>query len=161
MTFAVAIDERSLTDSPLGTIERRMLSPFELTEAIADTTLDIVDKAFASETSPDGNKWTQLAASTLESKRRRGRQDNPILVDSGEGRGLVRVRIKGKNGLEVAYLDYMFFHETGTRFMPARRFAPSEGQARDYSQAIARAYLDPTVRTYTVPTVGIRLVFRG
>ena len=101
----------------------------------------LFDKIFDSEGSYAGNAWAPLAPSTMAKKARMGYPD-VILVEKGDlrtslvdPRGLTTtslssygsgyVEMRDEQTLAVGSDDEAgFFHQGGTRFMPARPIAP-------------------------------------
>lgn len=85
---------------------------------------------FAQGIDPDGFPWAPLAASTVESRIRRGRQGLRILVDTGEMLESLRVE-EATDGVEVKIDGPAAYHQYGTSRMPRRRIFPIEGDTID------------------------------
>lgn len=156
--FTIVFDAQSLQRSGLGRFEARMRRADALLSAIAHYLQATSDRAYANESTPEGEKWAKLAASTLRRKARAGKAGAPILVFSGEGRRSTKARVKG-NGAELHYIDYMDYHRTGTKTMPARSPVLRPETARAGAVAIAKAYANPRVGGTVVN--GVSLSFGG
>lgn len=90
-------------------------------------------------------KWHQLSETTLQSRRRRGNTRRKILHDTGRlRRSYVNNPVISIHNNEMkigSNVPYARFHETGTRYMPAR---PVVG----FAQIVARDRLQRSLRRY-------------
>ena len=108
--------------------------------------------AFANQSTPDGQAWAPPAKAT---QQRKGL--NPILVSTGALRASL-VDVGGADNIdevtshELIYgtgIDYATFHETGTKFMPAR---PVIGMSTATLNQLAIRIADTTAAA-TVPKI--------
>ena len=72
---------------------------------------------FAKESSPDGEKWAKLKASTLRRKR-----SGKILRETSALINSIDSDISGDTAIVSASQSYGIFHQTGTRKMDKREF---------------------------------------
>ena len=73
---------------------------------------------------PQDKPYAPLAESTLESKRRRKKRDQLILVDEGRMLAGIITRVKG---LMLEFGDnmrYLHFHQFGAKYLPKRSVFP-------------------------------------
>lgn len=78
------------------------------------------EKQFEQEKDPEGDRWADLAPSTLAQKRRLGYPDK-ILTRTGKMRKSVRVAVSGRNLIFAIASPYAIFHQEGTKKMPQRK----------------------------------------
>jgi hypothetical protein len=108
------------------------------TAAIAAPKLDrLVQQQFANGADPYGRPWAPLKAATIA----RGRRPPP-LTDTRklrDGTG-VKVRPGKRAGLVMRIgASYGAFHQTGTRYMTARRIMPQHGLPREWRAVLVDA----------------------
>ena len=87
---------------------------------------------FASETSPEGDKWAPLKPSTLRQKK-----TSAILTETSSLKGSIAGRARGNTGQVSAGTDYGIYHQTGTSRMAQRKIL---GWAPDDVDLIQQIY---------------------
>lgn len=99
--------------------------------AVLSTELQaMADRAFATNTSPDGTPWAPRAAAVRVSDgrparaRTETRPGRDLLEDTGELRGSISVTVSGDTVSLSASSGHAGFIQYGTRYMPARPVLP-------------------------------------
>lgn len=108
------------------------------TAAVAAPRLDaLVRQQFANGTDPYGRPWAPLKASTIA----RGRRPPPLTASGRLAAGTgVKVRPGKRAGLAIRIgAPYGTFHQTGTRYMVARRIAPQFGLPKEWRRVLTEA----------------------
>jgi hypothetical protein len=108
------------------------------TAAIASPQLDrLVRQQFANGTDPYGRPWAPLKPATLA----RGRRPPPLTASGRLAAGTgVKVRPGKRAGLVFKIgAPYGTFHQTGTRYMQARRILPQQGLPREWRRILTDA----------------------
>jgi hypothetical protein len=119
------------------TIERMSQVPRRVAVIAAPEITKLLQKQFATGTDPYGRPWRPLKPATLAKGRR-----PPPLTDSGAmRRGTVaRAAPGGRAGIRLLVgKRYGFFHQSGTRYMAARRILPQNGLPYAWSRVLAEA----------------------
>lgn len=88
----------------------------QLSHALADEALQLIQAGFANQADPYGKAWAPL-------KRREGM----ILSDTGRLRGSVTVNSSPGEIRLRGTASYGTFHQNGTRYMPKRQILPNDG----------------------------------
>ncbi|MGL5926336.1 phage virion morphogenesis protein [Chroococcidiopsis sp.] len=78
------------------------------------------EQQFEQEKDPEGDRWANLAPSTLTQKRRLGYPDK-ILTRTGKMRKSVRVAVSNRNLIFAIATPYATYHQEGTKKMPQRK----------------------------------------
>jgi phage gpG-like protein len=125
-----------------------IVAGLDFTDVLNDFRYDIANEksaAFANQSTPDGEVWASLSKTT---QKRKGL--SPILVNTGA----LRASLVDVDGAETiseltshelvagTAIDYATFHETGTKFMPAR---PIIGTSTATLDRLAARVADATV----------------
>lgn len=139
MAFRVKIDDAELRRL-LGSISKscRNLEP-PLTgwgnKLVAQT-----EDQFNTQTDPDGDKWADLAPSTLLSKVRGGYPAS-ILTRKGEMRKSFRIKVSAMQLELLSDSPYLKYHQRGTSRMPQRVILGITPERKNEGAGIVRAYL--------------------
>ena len=121
------------------TIEELALLPRAVATLAAPKLSKLVAKQFSSGCDPYGRPWRPITATTK--RLRKGRKGGRPLTDTGRLRAGTGVSVT-RSGLRLSLgAPYGYFHQVGTRNMPARRIFPQFGMP-----AAWRAVLQETAR---------------
>ena len=102
----------------IGVIEDRKREIMEPVEKIIveDTRL-----RFKLGVDPQGRPWAPLKEATLRSRRRKGRQDQPVLSDSRTLRNSIESSSTNDEVIIGTNVEYAKYHQEGTSRMPQRK----------------------------------------
>ena len=113
----------------IGRLERTIAELALLPQRVATNAapkLDRLVKAqFARGVDPYGRAWKPITLATK--KRRKGRKGAPPLTDTSRLRAGTGVRVTRAGARLQLGAPYGYFHQVGTRNMPARRIFPQFG----------------------------------
>lgn len=98
------------------------------------------EKQFVTETDPEGNKWADLAPSTLAQKRRLGYPDD-ILTRTGKMRKSAIAIASAKTLVITMRSEYAIYHQEGTSKMPQRKILGMNDKRREKLARLIRVYL--------------------
>ena len=121
------------------TIEELALLPRAVATLAAPKLSKLVAKQFSSGSDPYGRPWRHISATTK--RLRKGRKGGRPLTDTGRLRAGTGVSVTRSGCKLVLGAPYGYFHQVGTRNMPARRIFPQFGMP-----AAWRAVLQETAR---------------
>lgn len=93
--------------------------PSRISKEVADGIGELVAAEFAGQHDPYGKPWAPLKESTV---RRKGH--SRILSDSGLLSGSTEARPSAGAGVGITSIEYGTYHQTGTKFMVARKILP-------------------------------------
>lgn len=120
-------DKLEAWETALGTIDKTLES---MSRDMAEETVGFVKERWRQQADPYGRRWKPK-------KRKDGRQ---ILVGkTARLKGGWHVKRTSRGGFTIApSVDYAGFHQTGTKFIPARHMVPTK--ERGIPKELARAY---------------------
>jgi len=111
--------------------------PRKVAVAVAPELTGLLQQQFASGVDPYGRAWASLKPATLARGRRA-----PPLTDKRALRDGTRARVLDGNraGLHIVVgARYGAFHQTGTKYMVARRILPSQGMPMAWRRLLVAA----------------------
>lgn len=95
--------------------------PSKIAKEASARVSELIDDQFETETDPYGKPWETLSAATV----RRKHGDTRILQRSEDLRKKIKVKPMRAAGIAVTFdPPYASYHQTGTRYMPARKLFP-------------------------------------
>jgi len=106
-------------------IEELATLPRAVATVVAPRLSKLVAKQFSSGTDPYGRPWRPISATTK--RLRKGRKGGRPLTDTGRLRAGTGVSVTRSGARLVLGAPYGYFHQVGTRNMPARRIFPQFG----------------------------------
>lgn len=119
----------------IGNLRRLSEVPSQAAREVSDAIGAEIELQFDHGIDPYGEPWEPLAQSTLD----RGRSPPP-LTDTTEMRTGISVRPSSGAGVQITIdAPYAGFHQTGTRFMPARKVLPEGSLPDTWERAFADA----------------------
>ena len=120
-----------------STLERLSDVPARTAALAAPRINALIQAGFDAGTDPYGTAWKPLRPATLA----KGRFPPPLTATGRMRSGTkVRPRAGGRAGLVlVVGASYARFHQTGTRYMAARRIAPTRGMPASWRREIVAA----------------------
>ncbi len=129
----------------------------ELCEVLANRSLKLIQEGFRNEVDPRGVAWAprrsgqrKFTAASVNAggafKQGKARQGHKLLHQSGDLQGGFTVIGVNRNGFTVgSWPEYGGFHQTGTKFLPARRMVPKSGEGlgtwAEPLQEVAKAFI--------------------
>lgn len=136
-------------------LEKLADSTEELCDEMAKEALKLVDRGFTTEMDPRGVAWAPRREGGFEGSLLGGRRGyspgkrrvgHKLLDLTGDLRGSFRVLGVNRNGFAIGSdVSYGGYHQTGTRFMPARRMVPRSsdglGTWSEPLQEVARKFI--------------------
>lgn len=132
--------ERSQVDGLLKKYGSRLRNLEPPLRGFANYFLTETEKQFVSEKDPEGNRWADLAPSTLAEKRRLGYPDD-ILTRTGKMRKSVDAIATAKTLVIRMRSEYAIFHQEGTSKMPQRKILGMNDKRRERLAKLIRVYL--------------------
>lgn len=147
-TYSLLTVDTSEAVTTLGILASRLQSG-QLLEQVKGVVVEEIEAAFRHERNPEGKQWAPLAAATIKQLRRQG-YGGKILQRTGLGKRSIKIQVTA-NRLIVSYLDYMDYHDKGTRPVPQRQFIPNK---KDFETGRVGRRIKQVLEDFLNPSLG-------
>jgi phage virion morphogenesis protein len=139
MGIKVTVDDKRMKQV-LGDISKRCKNLEPPLTGWGRQLVEQTKRQFETETDPDGEKWADLAPSTLKQKRKQGYPDK-TLTRTGEMMESVGFEATAKTLSLKVGKNYAKWHQQGTNRLPKRKILGISSDRLNSGAGLVRAYI--------------------